>query len=154
MSKFIKVAILFCVVSVILGAFGAHLLKDLLSETELSSFKTGIRYQMFHGLSILILSLNSNKFTSKLKTSLLLMSIGTVLFSFSIYFLSIDDLLGFSMKFLGPITPIGGTILIASWIYLLLNVKNNDTTHIDTFKYISWIHFWIHMNISIAVMYI
>ena len=48
MSKFIKVSILFCVVSVILGAFGAHLLKDLLSETELSSFKTGIRYQMFH----------------------------------------------------------------------------------------------------------
>ena len=129
MSKFIKVSILFCVVSVILGAFGAHLLKDLLSETELSSFKTGIRYQMFHGLSILILSLNINKFTSKLKTSLLLMSIGTVLFSFSIYFLSIDDLLSFSMKFLGPITPIGGTILITSWIYLLLNVKNNDTTH-------------------------
>ena len=130
MSKFIKVSILFCVVSVILGAFGAHLLKDLLSETELSSFKTGIRYQMFHGLSILILSLNSNKFTSKLKTSLLLMSIGTVLFSFSIYFLSVDNLLSFSMKFLGPITPIGGTILITSWIYLLLNVKNNDTTHI------------------------
>jgi len=130
MSKFIKVSILFCVVSVILGAFGAHLLKDLLSETELSSFKTGIRYQMFHGLAILILSLNSNKFTNKLKTSLLLMSIGTVLFSFSIYFLSIDDLLSFSMKFLGPITPIGGTILITSWIYLLLNVKNNDTTHI------------------------
>ena len=130
MSKFIKVSILFCVVSVILGAFGAHLLKDLLSETELSSFKTGIRYQMFHGLSILILSLNSNKFTSKLKTSLLLMSIGTVLFSFSIYLLSIDTLLSFSMKFLGPITPIGGTILITSWIYLLLNVKNNDTTHI------------------------
>lgn len=130
MSKFIKVSILFCVVSVILGAFGAHLLKDLLSETELSSFKTGIRYQMFHGLAILILSLNSNKFTSKLKTSLLLMSIGTVLFSFSIYFLSIDNLLSFSMKFLGTITPIGGTILITSWIYLLLNVKNNDTTHI------------------------
>ena len=130
MSKFIKVSILFCAASVILGAFGAHLLKDLLSETELSSFKTGIRYQMFHGLAILILSLNSNKFTSKLKTSLLLMSIGTVLFSFSIYFLSIDDLLSFSMKFLGPITPIGGTILITSWIYLLLNVKNNDTTHI------------------------
>ena len=128
---------MFCIVSVILGAFGAHLLKDLLSETELSSFKTGIRHQMFHGLAILILSLNNNKFTSKLKTSLLLMSIGTVLFSFSIYFLSTDDLLSFSMKFLGPITPIGGTILIASWIYLLLNVKNNDTTHIDAFKYIS-----------------
>ena len=130
MSKFIKVSILFCVVSVILGVFGAHLLKDLLSETELSSFKTGIRYQMFHGLAILILSLNSNKFTSKLKTSLLLMSIGTILFSFSIYFLSIDNLLSFSMKFLVPITPIGGTILITSWIYLLLNIKNNDTTHI------------------------
>jgi len=130
MSKFIKVSILFCVVSVILGAFGAHLLKDLLSETELSSFKTGIRYQMFHGLSILILSLNSNRFTSKLNTSLLLMSIGTVLFSFSIYFLSIDNLLSFSMKFLGPITPIGGTILITSWMLLFFIVKKNDSSHI------------------------
>ena len=130
MSKFIKVSILFCVVSVILGAFGAHLLKDLLSETELSSFKTGIRYQMFHGLAILILSLNSNKFTSKLKTSLLLMSIGTVLFSFSIYFLSIDNLLSFSMKSLGPITPIGGTILITSWMLLFFIVKKNDSSHI------------------------
>ena len=101
MSKFIKISILFCAASVILGAFGSHLLKDLLSETELSSFKTGIRYQMFHGLAILILSLNSNKFTSKLKTSLLLMSIGTILFSFSIYFLSINNLLSFSIKFLG-----------------------------------------------------
>jgi len=130
MSKFIKVSILFCVVSVILGAFGAHLLKDLLSETELSSFKTGIRYQMFHGLAILILSLNSNKFTSKLKTSLLLMSIGTILFSFSIYFLSIDNLLSFSMKYLGPITPIGGTILITSWMLLFFIVKKNDSSHI------------------------
>jgi uncharacterized membrane protein YgdD (TMEM256/DUF423 family) len=128
--KYFKIGVIFAFLSVILGAFGAHLLKDLLSETELSSFKTGVRYQMFHALGIIILSLNKDKFTDKLKTSLALMCIGVLLFSFSIYFLNIDDLLSISMKFLGPITPIGGILLIYSWIILLFSVKKNDITHI------------------------
>ena len=130
MSKFIKVSILFCVVSVILRAFGAHLLKDLLSETELSSFKTGIRYQMFHGLAILILSLNSNKFTNKLNRVLQIMSFGVVLFSFSIYLLSLQNILNISLSFLGVITPIGGLFLITSWMLLFFIVKKNDSSHI------------------------
>ena len=91
-NKYFKIGVIFAFLSVILGAFGAHLLKDLLSVTELSSFKTGVRYQMFHALGIIILSLNQDKFTDKLKTSLVLMCIGVLLFSFSIYFLTIDDL--------------------------------------------------------------
>ena len=91
-NKYFKIGVIFAFLSVILGAFGAHLLKDLLSVTELSSFKTGVRYQMFHALGIIILSLNQDKFTDKLKTSLALMCIGVLLFSFSIYFLTIDDL--------------------------------------------------------------
>ena len=129
-NKYFKIGVIFAFLSIILGAFGAHLLKGLLSADELSSFKTGVRYQMFHALGIIILSLNQDKFTDKLKTSLVLMCIGVLLFSFSIYFLTIDDLLSVSLKFLGPITPIGGILLISSWIILLFSVKKNDITHI------------------------
>ena len=126
MKIFIKISIIFCVTSVILGAFGAHSLKNLLSTEQLSSFQTGIRYQMFHGLAILILSLNNNKFTSKLKISLSLMSLGIIFFSFSIYLLSLQNTFNLNLNYLGPITPLGGLFLITSWILLLFNVKKND----------------------------
>ena len=126
MKIFIKISIIFCVTSVILGAFGAHYLKNLLSTYQLSSFQTGIRYQMFHGLTILILSLNHDKFTSKLKISLNLMSLGIIFFSFSIYLLSLQNTFNLNLNSLGPITPLGGVFLITSWILLLFNVKKND----------------------------
>jgi uncharacterized membrane protein YgdD (TMEM256/DUF423 family) len=125
MTNFIKVAILFCTTSVVLGAFGAHLLKDLLNEHQLSSFQTGIRYQMFHGLSILILALNKNYFTEKLNKVLQLMSVGIILFSLSIYLLNLQELLGLALSFLGPVTPIGGLFLMVSWTLLFFNVKKN-----------------------------
>ena len=119
----IKIAILFCLSAVILGAFGAHSLKEVLSENQLSSFQTGVRYQFFHGLAILILSFNMNYFTKRLSSIIKIMSAGIILFSFSIYLLNIQDLVGFSMSYLGPITPIGGLLLITSWIGLFFIVK-------------------------------
>ena len=129
-NKYFKVGVIFAFTSVILGAFGAHLLKDLLSTTELSSFKTGVRYQMFHALGIIILSLNQDKFTNKLNRVLQIMSFGVVLFSFSIYFLSLQNILNISLSFLGVITPIGGLFLITSWMLLFFIVKKNDSSHI------------------------
>ena len=120
----IKMAILFCLSAVILGAFGAHALKEVLSESQLNSFRTGIRYQFFHGLAILILSLNSKQFTDRLSSIIKIMSAGIILFSFSIYLLNIQDLVGFSMSYLGPITPIGGLLLITSWTGLFFSIKN------------------------------
>ena len=67
MRNFIYTAILLCLTSIILGAFGAHLLKEILTEFQLSSFETGVRFQMFHGLAILILSFNKKYFNDKLK---------------------------------------------------------------------------------------
>lgn len=119
----IKMAILFCLSAVILGAFGAHALKEVLSESQLSSFQTGVRYQFFHGLAILILSFNMNYFTKRLSSIIKIMSVGIILFSFSIYLLNIQDLVGFSMSYLGPITPIGGLLLITSWIGLFFSIK-------------------------------
>jgi uncharacterized membrane protein YgdD (TMEM256/DUF423 family) len=122
-ENFIKIAILFCLSAVILGAFGAHALKEVLSENQLSSFQTGVRYQFFHGLTILILSFNMNYFTHRLSSIIKIMSAGIILFSFSIYLLNIQDLIGFSMSYLGPITPIGGLLLITSWIGLFFSIK-------------------------------
>ena len=119
----IKMAILFCLSAVILGAFGAHALKEVLSESQLSSFQTGIKYQFFHGLAILILSFNMNYFTKRLSSIIKIMSAGVILFSFSTYLLNIQDLIGFSLSYLGLITPIGGLLLITSWIGLFFSIK-------------------------------
>jgi len=129
-NKYFKIGVIFAFLSVILGAFGAHLLKDLLSVTELSSFKTGVRYQMFHALGIIILSLNQDKFTDKLNRVLQIMSFGVIFFSFSIYLLSLQNILNISLSFLGVITPLGGLFLITSWMLLFFIVKKNDSSHI------------------------
>ena len=129
-NKYFKVGVIFALTSVILGAFGAHLLKDFLSTDELSSFKTGVRYQMFHALGIIILSLNQDKFTEELNRVLQIMSFGVVLFSFSIYLLSLQNILNIKLSFLGVITPIGGLFLISSWMLLFFIVKKNDSSHI------------------------
>ena len=129
-NKYFKIGVIFALISVILGVFEAHLLKDLLSETELSSFKTGVRYQMFHALGIIILSLNQDKFTDKLNRVLQIMSLGVILFSFSIYLLSLQNILSISVSFLGIITPLGGLFLITSWTLLFFIVKKNNSSHI------------------------
>jgi len=122
-DKFIKVAIFFAVTAVALGALGAHALKEILTETQLYSFETGVRYQFFHALAILFLALNTEKFNHQLKRSLYLMTAGICCFSFSIYLLSLQHTLGISLSFLGPITPIGGLLLISAWIMLFFSIK-------------------------------
>ena len=122
-DKFIKGAIFFAVTAVALGALGAHALKDILSDSQLHSFETGVRYQLFHAITLLILALNPEKFNHYLNKSLKLMTAGICLFSFSIYLLSIQDAIGISLSFLGPITPIGGLLLICAWLILLFSIK-------------------------------
>mgnify|MGYP001238106687 FL=1 len=122
-DKFIKIVIFFAVTAVTLGALGAHALKDILSDSQLHSFETGVRYQLFHAITLLILVLNTEKFNHHLKKSLKLMTAGICFFSFSIYLLSIQDAIGISLSFLGPITPIGGLLLICAWLILLFSIK-------------------------------
>lgn len=125
MRKFTHISILFCLIAIILGAFGAHLLKDVLNEVQVNSFETGVRYQMFHGLAILMISLNKEYFTNKLSKVLQIMCIGVILFSVSIYLLNIQGLLGLKLSILGPVTPLGGIFLIVSWGMLFFIVKKN-----------------------------
>ena len=125
-DKFIKIAIFLAATAIALGALASHSLKKILISEDLLSFQTGIRYQIYHATSILFLALHEKKFNSKLNRSLTLMSIGVLLFSFSIYFLSLQEILDINLRFLGPITPIGGMLMIAGWINLFFAIKKNN----------------------------
>jgi uncharacterized membrane protein YgdD (TMEM256/DUF423 family) len=105
--------------SVILGAFGAHALKKILSVERLESFETGVRYQMYGAFFLLIVGYILKFDTSSQKWISILMIAGTMLFSFSIYLLSLQDYLGANLKFLGPITPLGGLFMILGWGMLI-----------------------------------
>jgi uncharacterized membrane protein YgdD (TMEM256/DUF423 family) len=111
--------------SVILGAFGAHALKKILSVERLESFETGVRYQMYAAFFLLIVGYILKFDTSSQKWISIMMIAGTVLFSFSIYFLSLQDYLGMNLKFLGPITPLGGLLMILSWGMLIFYFAKN-----------------------------
>ena len=117
-NKLISIAALLAFLSVALGAFGAHSLNELLTTEKLNSFETGVRYQFYHSLALLIIGLNANKLNA---TALIgkFMLIGIVFFSFSIYLLSLQELIGINLSILGPITPIGGLLLMISWLILI-----------------------------------
>tara|TARA_R110002126_G_scaffold182052_3_gene330775 strand:- start:709 stop:1095 length:387 start_codon:yes stop_codon:yes gene_type:complete len=105
--------------AVIFGAFGAHLLKKIFTIEQLHSFETGVKYQMYHALVILMLSFNLNLESSLEKNMMFCFIIGTFLFSFSIYGLCISAAKGKKLKILGPITPLGGLFLVIGWGLLL-----------------------------------
>ncbi len=125
-QRYIQVAALFALTAVILGAFGAHALKESLPPAQLSSYETGIRYQFYHtfGLFILVI-LQKNYPKINLLPSMRLMSLGIILFSGSIYLLSCRFLLSIeSWTWLGPLTPIGGLCFILAWGILLLKMNS------------------------------
>lgn len=104
--------------SVIFGAFGAHALKKILTTEQLQSFEVGVKYQMYHAIVLLILGFNSDYITSAIYWCF---TIGILLFSFSIYGLVLSDAQGRKLRFLGPITPIGGLLLVTGWFLLVIN---------------------------------
>lgn len=110
---------IFGLLSVILGAFGAHAFKKILSVERLESFETGVRYQMYAAFFLLIVGYILKFETTYEKWISILMIAGTFLFSVSIYFLSFQDVWGVNLKFLGPITPLGGLFMILSWAMLI-----------------------------------
>lgn len=110
---------LYGLTSVILGALGAHAFKKLISSEKLLSFETGVRYQMYHALALLILGFSLSFTTGLEKWTGWGIIIGTFLFSVSIYFLSFSEYWNINLKILGPITPIGGVFMILGWGCLL-----------------------------------
>ena len=117
-KKLITTAAVLGIIAIVLGAFGAHALKKVLSVEELATFETGVRYQMYHALfllcvgSIISISEKAKKIIHTLEIS------GVVLFSGSIYALATNNLTSFNFKVIGFVTPIGGALLIAAWAVL------------------------------------
>ena len=110
---------LFGCTAVIFGAFGAHLLKKKLTSDQLQSFETGVKYQMYHAIVLLILGFNLEINASLDNCIIYAFIIGTLLFSFSIYGLVLSSANNKKIKFLGPITPLGGLFLVAGWALLI-----------------------------------
>lgn len=118
-KKLISTAAIFGAIAIIFGAFGAHALKKVLAPEQLATFETGVRYQMYHALFLLLIS-SINTITDKAKkTILLLVQLGVLFFSGSIYLLATNDLTPFDFRVIGFVTPIGGGLLIAAWSVLL-----------------------------------
>lgn len=113
--------------SVALGAFGAHSLKAVLEPDQLQVFETGVKYQMYHSIALILVGLIYNKISSQtIAYAGYSFMTGIVLFSGSLYLLSLKNILGIeSWKFLGPITPLGGVGFILGWVLLLLSVLKN-----------------------------
>ena len=122
MNKYVLVAAtLFGGLSVVLGAFAAHGLEALITQDQIATFETGVRYQMCHAILLLFVGC-TNLISNKTKKIVLWATVcGVILFSGSIYGLATNDLTAFNFKTIGFITPIGGLLFLISWGILLIN---------------------------------
>jgi uncharacterized membrane protein YgdD (TMEM256/DUF423 family) len=128
-GSLIRIAALLMALAVVLGALGAHTLKSKLSPDALMSFETGVRYHLLHGLAILALAALSPYLDPKrMRLIAALFLSGILFFSFSIYLLATREIsgLGDGIKFLGPVTPFGGLLMIAAWIVLAFSISKKQ----------------------------
>lgn len=121
---------LFALLAVILGAFGAHGLKALITTEQLQTFHTGVKYQFYHSFALILMGLLlhlpyfvDNKFIHRAGFFFI---IGIFLFSGSVYLLATRDVIGLTnWKWLGPITPLGGLTFIIGWISFIIGVSKS-----------------------------
>ncbi len=126
MKSYISLGACFAAVAVVLGAFGAHALKEKISVQQLQVFETGVKYQFYHALALIVVGLMMDKYASpSLNYATCFFTAGILLFSGSLYLLSTIDINGLSSikKILGPITPLGGLCFILGWISLIIASK-------------------------------
>ena len=110
--------------AVILGAFGAHGLKESLTPEAINSFETGVRYQMYHAFLLLLVGGALPLSQKAQKISFYLILSGVLLFSGSIYLLTTKPITGVDISAIAWITPIGGALLISAWIAIIYNFIN------------------------------
>lgn len=107
--------------SVILGAFGAHAFKEKLNPAQIKNFETGVKYQMYHALLLIILGITFPLIGTLQVIMAWCFILGTFLFSFSIYGLVLSGAYGKKLRFLGPVTPLGGLLIVMGWILFTFN---------------------------------
>lgn len=108
--------------AIILGAFGAHLLKKYLDVEQLNTFEVGVRYQMYHAFFLFFLATQKDLVEKTLKTIYNLTVAGVILFSGSIYLLATKNLTLFDFKIIVFATPLGGFLLIIAWAVLFVAI--------------------------------
>ncbi len=127
-KKFLITASILGLISIVLGAFGAHALKEVISEKSIIIFETGTRYQMYHALMLLYLGETKYLSETDKKKIFRFVIVGIICFSGSIYLLAINELTTFNFKSIGFITPMGGVLLITAWsimIFKFIKYKPN-----------------------------
>lgn len=122
-KQIIITAAIYGMLAVITGAFGAHALKSRLEPSQLEVWHTAVQYQFYHVFALLFLSTLNPLGNNLLEWSYYFFTFGVVLFSGSLYLLSSRSLLGWNwIRFMGPITPLGGLFFILGWVTLGLGV--------------------------------
>jgi len=116
--KIILTAAFFGVLAIILGAFGAHALKEILTPEQLTSFETGVRYQMYHAFFLFFVASRKELSLKAVKVIYNLVLAGVIFFSGSIYLLTTKNVTQIDFKIIGFVTPIGGLLLIFAWMVL------------------------------------
>ena len=117
MKGYIIIASLFAALAILFGAFGSHALKERLSAQSLEAYDIATRYLMFHAIGIFLIALLGFQLPNEsLETPVTMMIVGTSIFSGSLYLIAMLD-----FKKLGMVTPIGGLLLIVSWLLLAYN---------------------------------
>jgi uncharacterized membrane protein YgdD (TMEM256/DUF423 family) len=127
MKNTLSIAALLGMLSIILGAFGAHALKSQLTADMLAVFETGVRYQFYHTLALIVVTilyqLSENK---KYILATRMFYAGILLFSGSLYALSLSSIGGSPIRLLGAITPIGGVCFILGWLFVFLAARSSN----------------------------
>jgi len=117
--RWMTVGAVLTMLSVAIGAFGAHMLKELVGADAIAVYETGVQYHMIHALGLLIIGLTAGQLgeSAKLRWAARLLLIGIIVFSGSLYTLTITG-----VKMLGAITPIGGVAFILGWLLFALDL--------------------------------
>lgn len=124
-----KIAVLASVlgaVSILIGAFGAHALQKMVSADAVASFETAVRYQMYHVFALLVVALVPSINDKAKKLTARLFGLGILLFSGSIYLLTLKEYVFFDVKKIAFVTPIGGLVFVIAWVYLAFAIKQSN----------------------------
>lgn len=116
MKKSLSITAILGFFAILLGAFGAHTLKEKIGTEQLKAFETGVKYQMYHVIVLLFVN-TFQDFTTKIKNKIsIFFFIGILFFSGSLYLLTTTTI---PSKIIGPITPIGGLFLMVGWLLMV-----------------------------------
>ena len=128
---FIKIAAILGLLSVALGAFAAHSLKELLSDYAVNIFETGVRYQFYHVFALLAAGILYKEFPNKfIRWAGIFFIAGIILFSGSLYLLTyVKGAVMPGYKWIGPVTPIGGFLFILGWLFLFIGSFKKSLSH-------------------------